>query len=63
MATVKIHFTTGNPVEFTTDDAELIAGTFNVNPNGTTRINHSDGTSIIVNREQVTYVTLTGMPV
>jgi hypothetical protein len=55
MNTVKIHFTDGKSVEITTTDAAQIARVLNVDPNGTTQINNSDGTVLIINRNQMTH--------
>ena len=60
MSIVRIHFTDGKTVEITTTDADKIAGVLNVEPNGTTQINHSDGTALIVNRNQITHVQIMG---
>lgn len=62
MANIQIHFTDGKNVQFGSDDPEMIASVLNVNPHGTTRINNSDGTTVIVNREQMTHALITGMP-
>ena len=56
MSIVRIHFTDGKSVEITTTDAPHIARVLNVDPNGTTQINNSDGTALIVNRSQITHV-------
>ena len=56
MSIVRIHFTSGKPAEITTTDAAKIIGVLNVEPNGTTCINNSNGTALIINRINMTHV-------
>ena len=57
MKLLRIHFVTGKvqEIRLNQDDAEGIAGSLNVDPNGTTRVNAPDGT-LIINRNHVTHV-------
>jgi hypothetical protein len=57
MKLIKVHFVTGEVQEMRVpdEDAEGLARTFNVDPNGTNRINAPDGT-IVINRNHVTHV-------
>jgi hypothetical protein len=57
MKLLRIHFITGKVHEMRLQDvdAENIAGTLNVDPNGTNRINAPDGT-LILNRNHITHI-------
>lgn len=57
MKHIRVHFITGkvHDMKVQDEDAESLARTFNVDPNGTNRINAPDGT-IIINRNHVTHV-------
>lgn len=59
MTVVRFHFTDGKSTEITIQDrkdADFLAEGLTADPNGITRINTSDGNTLIVYRAHITHI-------